>query len=126
MAAFNAWAASQSLQTSELKKVKKSLYECYMGRYSIATWRGIALPGALGWLLNRRRYLSTLPSMERKLRIMIDWSLDFIFNNDTSGFLEHDYQSRTQQMVSRVPATGLERESPDESHDMIIPNRKAS
>lgn len=126
MAAFNAWAASQSLQTSELKKVKKSLYECYMGRYSIATWRGIALPGALGWLLNRRRYLSTLPSMERKLRIMIDWSLDFIFNNDTSGFLEHDYQSRTQQMVSRVPATGLERESPDESDDMAIRNLKAS
>ena len=86
----------------------------------------MALPGALGWLLNRRRYLTTLPSMERKLRIMIDWSLDFIFNNDTSGFLEHDYQSRAQQMLSQVPATDLERESPEESHDMIIPNRKAS
>ena len=94
LAAMNAWASSQDLETSELTRVKKSLYEWYMGRYSIATWNGTALPGAFGWLLNRRRFLSVLPSMERKLRIIIDWSFGFFFNNDTAGFMEHDYESR--------------------------------
>ena len=126
LAAFNAWAESQRLETRALVQVKKSLYECYMGRYSIATWRGLALPGALGWLLNRRRYLSTLPNMERKLRIVIDWSLDFIFNNDTSGFLEHDYQSQAQQHIHQVPAGPLGHDSANESEHTTTSYPKAS
>ena len=72
-----------------------------MGRHTVASWRGIALPGAIGWVLNRRRYLSTLPSLERKLRILIDWALDFVFNNDTAGLLDYDYQlDRTDDLRS--------------------------
>ena len=104
LAALNAWAASQGLKTFELEKVKKSLHECYMGRFSIATWRGLALPMTLGWLLNRRRYLSRLPSIERKLRIIIDWSLDVIFNNDTAAFFEHDYQIKVSDRGSVNPS----------------------
>ena len=126
LAAFNAWAQSQNLENRALKKVKKSVYECYMGRYSIATWRGLALPGALGWLLNRRRYLSTLPSMERKLRIVIDWALDFVFNNDTCGFLEHDYQVKAHQYLHKVPEQLSENDSANEADNMITPFSKAS
>ncbi len=105
LAAFNAWASSQSLKTKNLKTIKKSLYECYMGRYSVATWRGVALPSALGWLLNRHRYISTLPSLERKLRVVIDWALDVVFNNDTVGLLEYDYQLSVKQGLRKVPGT---------------------
>ena len=102
-AAFNAWSSSQGLPPQAFNRTKKTLYECYMGRYSIATWRGIALPGAVGWLLNRQRCVSTLPGLERKLRIVLDWALDFVFSNDTSGFLEHDYNPHTRRVVQSVP-----------------------
>lgn len=108
LAGFNAWANSQSLPVREVKKVSKSLYECYMGRHTVATWRGLALPGAVGWMLNRRRYLSTLPSLERKLRILIDWTLDFVFNHDTAGLLEYDYQLKGKQAIRAVPNAGNE------------------
>ena len=106
LAALNAWAVSQRLEPVKLKKVRRSLYEFYMGRHSIAAWKSVAMPGALGLFLNRRRYLSALPSMERKLRIIMDWSLDFVFNNDTAGFLEHDYNEpdlRIQHVSERSP-----------------------
>ena len=109
-AASNAWMSSQGMEARPLKRINKSIYECYMGRHSIATWHGVALPGAVGWLLNRRRCISTLPGLERKLRVIIDWALDFVFSNDTSGFLEHDYNSNTQRSVHLVPPVKLNRE----------------
>ncbi len=104
LAAFNAWASSQSLKTKNLKAVNKSLYELYMGQHSVATWYGFALPGSLAWLFNRHRYLSTLPSLERKLRIIIDWALDIVFNSDTVGSLEYDYQLSDKQILRKVPS----------------------
>jgi hypothetical protein len=74
-----------------------------MGRHTVATWRGIASPSAVGWMLNRRRYISTLPSLDRKLRILIDWSLDFVFNHDTAGLLDYDYQLNREKMLRSVP-----------------------
>jgi len=53
-------------------------------------------------VLNRRRYISTLPTLERKLRVFIDWTLDFIFNNDTAGLLDYDYRVQTKQTLRAV------------------------
>ncbi|MDB4223512.1 FAD-dependent oxidoreductase [Granulosicoccus sp.] len=103
LAGFNAWASSQALPTNKIRPAQKSLYECYMGRHTVATWRGIALPSAVGWMLNRRRYISTLPSLERKLRILIDWGLDFVFNHDTAGLLDYDYQLNQEKVLQSVP-----------------------
>ena len=102
LAGFNAWASSQALPTNKIRPAQKSLYECYMGRHTVATWRGIALPSAVGWMLNRRRYISTLPSLERKLRILIDWGLDFVFNHDTAGLLDYDYQLNQEKVFQSV------------------------
>jgi len=66
LAGFNAWASSQSLPSSEIKPVDKSLYECYM-------------------------------------RILIDWSLDFVFNHDTSGLLDNDFRINTEKVLRAVP-----------------------
>ena len=124
-AAFNAWMGTQGIPPRPMKRVNKALYECYMGRYSVATWRGIALPGAVGWLLNRRRCMSTIPSLERKLRVMIDWMLDFVFSNDTSGFLEHDYNRYARRVVQLVPQTGpLKTEPMSEPLDQAVPERR--
>ncbi|MDB3935836.1 hypothetical protein N9383_03855 [Granulosicoccus sp.] len=109
-AAFNAWMTSQGMEARPLKRVNKAIYECYMGRHSIATWHGIALPGAVGWLLNRLRCISTLPGLERKLRVVIDWALDFVFSNDTSGFLEHDYELNTRRNLHLVPPVERDRD----------------
>ena len=128
-AAFNAWMSSQGMHPRPLKRVNKSVYECYMGRYSIATWHGLALPGAVGWLLNRTRCISMLPGLERKLRVVIDWALDFVFSNDTSGFLEHDYESNKIRSLQLVPPVEFPREiktqlPPDETLDETMDERR--
>ncbi len=109
LAAFNAWASSQGLEVRSLRSVHKSLYECYMGRNSVATWRGIALPGVIGWLFNRRRYLSTLPSLDRKLRIIIDWTLDCVFNADSVSPLEHDFEVGERALMRSLDSGNIEK-----------------
>ncbi len=38
--------------------------------------------GFFAWFLWRSIYLSKLPGLDRKLRVMIDWTLDLFFPRD--------------------------------------------
>ena len=45
---------------------------------------GIKLSGFIAWLMWRNVYLSKLPGWDRKLRVLLDWTLDLIFPRDLS------------------------------------------
>jgi len=54
-----------------------------LGRGSaVAQVFGIKLSGLLAWTLWRLVYLSKLPTMERRLRVTVDWMLDFLLPRD--------------------------------------------
>ncbi|MCC7104273.1 MAG: FAD-dependent oxidoreductase [Chloroflexi bacterium] len=54
-----------------------------LGRRSAAAQvLGFKLSGFLAWLLWRSFYLSRLPGLDRKLRVLIDWNLDLMFRRD--------------------------------------------
>ena len=54
-----------------------------IGRFSAAAQVfGLKLSGFLAWWLYRSYYLYQLPRMERKLRVLIDWTLELIFRRD--------------------------------------------
>ncbi|NLT69427.1 MAG: FAD-dependent oxidoreductase [Verrucomicrobiaceae bacterium] len=51
-------------------------------RSAVASLFGLKFSGFLAWFLWRSIYLSKLPGLDRKLRVMIDWSLDLFFPRD--------------------------------------------
>ncbi len=51
-------------------------------RTAVANILGVNFSGFLAWWMWRTIYLFKLPGLERKLRVMIDWSLDMFFPRD--------------------------------------------
>jgi membrane protease YdiL (CAAX protease family) len=48
----------------------------------VAEVRGWKFSGLLAWFLWRTVYLSKLPGLEKKVRVALDWTLDFVFARD--------------------------------------------
>ncbi|MCH8110266.1 MAG: FAD-dependent oxidoreductase [Chloroflexi bacterium] len=54
-----------------------------LGRFSAAAQvMGFKVSGFPAWWMYRTYYLSQLPRLERKLRVMIDWTLELLFHRD--------------------------------------------
>lgn len=51
-------------------------------RTAVANIMGAQFSGFVAWFLWRSIYLSKLPGLDRKLRVMIDWTLDLFFPRD--------------------------------------------
>ncbi|MGB0370449.1 MAG: FAD-dependent oxidoreductase [Opitutales bacterium] len=51
-------------------------------RTAVASVMGINFSGFIAWFMWRSIYLSKLPGVDRKLRVMIDWTLDLFFPRD--------------------------------------------
>ena len=56
-------------------------------RTGVARVFGMNFSGFFAWWLWRTIYLLKLPRAEKKLRVMIDWSLDLIFSKDVVQYL---------------------------------------
>jgi NADH dehydrogenase len=55
-------------------------------RTGVANILGINFSGFIAWWLWRTIYLSKLPRLEKKLRVMFDWTLDLLFSKDLVQF----------------------------------------
>ncbi len=51
-------------------------------RAGVANILGVNFSGFVAWWLWRTIYLSKLPRAEKKLRVMLDWTLDLVFSKD--------------------------------------------
>jgi hypothetical protein len=47
--------------------------------HTCAEIRGLKFSGLFAWLLWRGIYLSKLPDLERKVRVLTDWTLELFF-----------------------------------------------
>jgi NADH dehydrogenase len=56
-------------------------------RTGVARVFGLNFSGFLAWWMWRTIYLSKLPRLEKKLRVMLDWTLDVLFTKDLVQFL---------------------------------------
>lgn len=52
-------------------------------RSAVAMVGGFKISGFPAWWLWRTYYLTRIPTLERKLRVAIDWTLDLLFSRDT-------------------------------------------
>lgn len=51
-------------------------------RAGVAEILGMHFSGIIAWLLWRGIYLSKLPGFQKKVRVMLDWTLDLVFSKD--------------------------------------------
>jgi len=51
---------------------------------AVAMLGGLKISGFPAWWLWRTYYLSRMPTLERKIRVAIDWTLDLFFTRDTA------------------------------------------
>jgi NADH dehydrogenase len=64
---------------------------------AVAEIMGMKFSGFFAWWLWRTIYLMKLPGMERKVRVLLDWTLDLFFPRDIALF-----QSRPTRLMKRV------------------------
>ena len=55
-------------------------------RTGVAQILGLRFSGFVAWWLWRSIYLAKLPRLEKKLRVMLDWTLDLVFSRDLVQF----------------------------------------
>ncbi len=65
---------------------------CSLGRYKgVADIMGVKVRGFLGWVLHRSYHLYAMPTIGRKVRIAIDWTIALLFPRDIAqlGSFQH-------------------------------------
>lgn len=45
---------------------------------------GFELQGIVAWWIWRSYYLTNLPTLQKKLRVLADWTIDFFFKRDVT------------------------------------------
>lgn len=76
-------------------------------RVGVAKIFGFKFKGLIAWLLWRTFYLSELPSLKKKLRVVGDWAMELIFSNDVSmikGYIEerHDNDIKNRNTKNKT------------------------
>ena len=68
---------------------------CSLGRYKgVANVMGVKVKGFAGWFLHRSYHLLAMPTIGRKVRIAVDWTIALLFPRDITqlGSFEHPRQ----------------------------------
>jgi NADH dehydrogenase len=77
-------------------------------RNGVADILGHKVHGFVAWWIWRTYYLANLPTIEKKMRVMIDWTIDLFFRRDVTKlktFLVQEKVKEEQQNMSRVKRT---------------------
>ncbi len=80
--ARNILASMQGGKKKEFTFATLGLLASIGRRAGVANILGVNFSGFVAWWLWRTIYLSKLPRAEKKLRVMLDWTLDLVFSKD--------------------------------------------
>jgi NADH dehydrogenase FAD-containing subunit len=65
-------------------------------RTGVANIMGINFSGIVAWWLWRTIYLSKLPRLEKKVRVLLEWTLDLFFSKDLVQFMTYRAPTASQ------------------------------
>ena len=80
--AQNLYALIRKGQTRKFVYVPKGQLAIIGKRSAIASILGIHLHGIIAWWLWRTIYLKKIPRLDKKVRILLDWTIDVFFDRD--------------------------------------------
>jgi NADH dehydrogenase len=85
---------------------------CVVGHHTAcAEIKGLRFSGLFAWFLWRGIYVAKLPSLERKVRVMVDWIVELFFPRDIVQTLEFDHPT-TQSAATVVTLSSAQPEQP--------------
>ena len=82
--AKNLRALIKNLQMEKFSYKPKGQMAIIGKRSGIASFLGMNVSGFLAWLIWRNVYLSKLATIEKKIHVFLDWSIDLFFDRDIS------------------------------------------
>ncbi len=72
-------------------------------RSGIATFLGMNISGFLAWLIWRDVYLTKIPTFDKKIRVLLDWTIDLFFDRDISRLkLMKDETEKEYKLLDEV------------------------
>jgi NADH dehydrogenase len=90
-----------------------------LGRFkAVGEVLGIKVSGLIGWFLWRGYYLARLPTLDRRIRVAIDWTLDLILKHDIVEISVRRTRAQPGEIPGEAPgepvSMGARPEAPDE------------
>jgi NADH:ubiquinone reductase (H+-translocating) len=68
-------------------------------RNGVAAILGIEVQGFIAWWIWRTYYLANLPTLQKKIRVMADWTLDVFFKRDVT--MLRNFVEEQEELASR-------------------------
>jgi NADH dehydrogenase len=93
-----------------------------VGRFkAVGEVLGVKVSGLLGWFLWRSYYLLRLPTIDRRVRVVIDWTLDLILQPDIVQISMRRTRTRPGEQVGEMPGEPVSIGArPDASDELSI------
>ncbi len=82
--AYNLQALTRKKDKKKFEFSSKGQMAIIGKRSAIATIFGLHLHGFIAWWIWRTVYLSKIPSLDKRVRIFLDWTIDLFFDRDIS------------------------------------------
>ncbi|MBM3905515.1 MAG: NAD(P)/FAD-dependent oxidoreductase [Thaumarchaeota archaeon] len=83
-AAYNIFADMHGKPKKKIDFVSKGQMAIIGKRTAIASLSGVNIHGFLAWILWRAVYVRKIPKINKRLRILLDWTADLLFDRDIS------------------------------------------
>jgi NADH dehydrogenase len=83
-AAYNIFAEMHGREKKKIDFVSKGQMAIIGKRTAIASISGLNIHGFLAWCIWRTVYLRKIPKLNKRLRILLDWTADLLFDRDIS------------------------------------------
>ncbi|MBV9179627.1 MAG: FAD-dependent oxidoreductase [Nitrososphaeraceae archaeon] len=74
-------------------------------RTGVGELLGFKVHGFIAWWIWRSYYLGNLPTIEKKLRVMVDWTLDLLFKRDVTRLKTFAEEEKEEDEESSLKAT---------------------
>ena len=81
---------------------------------------GLQVSGWLGWFLWRSYYLLRLPTLERRVRVALDWTLELFLSHDIVEINVRRSRTRPGEEPGEVPGEPVSVGARDETHDELV------
>jgi NADH dehydrogenase len=76
-----------------------------LGHHSgVAMFFGMKFSGFIAWWMWRSVYLAKLPRLGKKLRVMVDWTLDLFFGREIEQTISAEAIEAAAEKIGRVRA----------------------
>ncbi len=91
-----------------------------IGRFkAVGDVLGVKVSGLLGWFLWRSYYLLRLPTLDRRIRVAIDWTLDLILKHDIVEIGVRRTRARPGEMPGELPGEPVSIGARPETNDEL-------